>query len=174
MCAIVGTGNPPLPLSMEQCRDTGTRRRMNHSKMPKTFTLAEDKDLKKPAMDGKGNAELFFLSKLLFPYVQTLGKRVFPIPPRIKKETKDLLDSNVVAEIKAWVELHTEGVEDYNAATVSAKLRLDIAAAIPAADGNDAAFRSAGIYFERRNNMRFCTYMYPGQNSPLNVQVTNN
>ena len=98
-----------------------------------------------------------------------MGKRVYPIPPRIKKETQQLLDADVVAEIKAWIEVHTTGIDDHNLATNSSKLREDISAAIPAAEQNESAMRRANIFFERRNNKRFCTYLYPGQTAPQAV-----
>ena len=65
MCGIVGTGQLPLPFTAEQCKDTGTRSRIVQSKMPRTFSLEEDKDLKEQVAEGICNAELFYLAQTL-------------------------------------------------------------------------------------------------------------
>ena len=52
MCGIQGTDTPPLPLTEEQCADTGTRRRLNYARMPREFPI-EDKLLKGCVNSGK-------------------------------------------------------------------------------------------------------------------------
>jgi hypothetical protein len=171
MCGVYGTGNPPLPLSVEQCRDTGTRRRLVHSKMPRTFTLQEDKDLKAPAMQGYGNSELFHMTKLLYGYITTQGKRVEPCPPRMVRETAELLNCDVVASIQHWMEVNTISVVDYQEATTQMVLRRRLEADVIQSAGNASALARAGLQAERRTHARYYTYLFEGAAQPTPVRL---
>ena len=167
MCGIVGTGNPPLPLTEEQCGDTGTRRRINYSKMPREFSLQEDKMLKKEINKGKCNPELLFMCKLLAPYVATCGKRIEPRPPRIVKETNDLLSMSLQTDVKTYIESNFVAVENPHDATAQTKVRAIIGRAFPSiGEQCEAYLRKLGVDPERVTRIRYYTYTFPGKPHP--------
>jgi hypothetical protein len=167
MCGIVGAGNPPLPLSAEQCSDTGTRRRIAHSKMPRQFTLEEDKDLKKSVNEGVCNAELFFLCKMLWGYVDSCGKRIEPLPPRMRLETQQILNQDLVIQIKAFIELRYDPVDDTMLADSQVEVRKTIGEAFPAiGEQCEAMLKKCGVEADRSKKIRYYTYTFPGDRHP--------
>ncbi len=174
MAVIQGTGNPPLPLTDEQCADTGTRRRLNYSRMPREFTLAEDKDLKKTMSAGVCNAELFFLCKLLWRYVESCGKRLEPIPPRVRKETLELLNQHNLSQLKALIEnafkpcLQDSGDEP----DTQADVRKYIGRALPnIGEACEKELRKIGVVGERSKHVRFYTYAFPESRRPFPIKL---
>lgn len=173
MCGIQGTGNPPLPLTEEQCKDTGTRRRINYVRMPREFTLAEDKLLKGAVNAGKCNPELMFLCTHLAPYVATCGKRIEPRPPRVLTETQQLLDMTLTTDVKQYVESNFKTVNDAWHATAQPKVRDIIAKQFPAlGDQCERYLKKAGLEPERCKKVRYYTYLFPLLQHPLPIAFT--
>ena len=167
MCGIQGTGNPPLPLTEEQCADTGTRRRINYARMPREFTLEEDKMLKSTVNIGKCNPELMFLCTHLASYVVSCGKRVEPRPPRVLRETKELLNMSIMTSVRQFVESNFKAVEDVRMATTQVRVRQIIAKEFPAlGEQCEQYLRKAGLEPDRCKKVRSYSYLFPGKVHP--------
>ena len=108
--------------------------------------------------EGICNAELFYLAQTFFPYIETLGKRIYPLPPRVAAETMALLDANVPASIKSWLESCTTPV-DAEDATFQEEIKAEICKAVPLA--HERHFAAAGLYHERSKHRRYFSYKYP-------------
>jgi hypothetical protein len=108
MAGLQLTSNFPIVLTDEQCADSGFGRRLNFAKMPRVFTPKEQKDIKGPINRGVLNHEVFWIVRRFFPYLaaQTTSQ-ILPRPPRIVRETSELLTHRVSTIIRSFLAEHS-------------------------------------------------------------------
>jgi hypothetical protein len=156
-------GNHPLALTDAQMGDSGNRRRLCYLRM--RATLAESgKDVKKVINAGKLNPELFWIAKKFYGYLQRMphSSRLHPIPPRVRAETKELLDQKKSISLKAWIEDNTEPAERIAVGTGAATIR-DVLCKIYKAEKQESSslLIAAGAKNKRIGSGHFLTYLYP-------------
>ena len=109
MCGLQLTSNYPIVLTDEQSVDTGFIRRINFSKMPRVFLPSEQKNVKGPINAGKMNPELLWIVRRFYPYIKAQKtSRILPRPPRIIRQTEELLSHRVSTLISKFLEVHSE------------------------------------------------------------------
>jgi hypothetical protein len=114
MCGLGFTGNHPLVLDDQQCDDGGNKRRLNYLKMLVKFPSDEQKDVKSMINSGCLNDEIFWLVRKLYPYLMsTTGSRVLPRPPRVIKETLQLLEQTTKKKMRAFLDQHSVPAATY-------------------------------------------------------------
>ena len=118
MAGLGLTGNHPLILSDEQCADGGNRRRLNYLKMLARFPESKQKDVKTMINAGTLNTEILWLVRRIFPYLMSNeGSRLLPRPPRVIKETTQLLNQSTQKKIIAFLIEHTKPAATYSQAS---------------------------------------------------------
>ena len=162
MGGLALTSNHPMVLDDTQREDTGVRRRLNHSKMRRTFSPLEGKEIKASINRGELNHEVFWLTRVFREYVERMpGTRMVPIPPRVLKETAELLSAKKVVDVKAWLEANTTWAT-YASATDHLTLRKVIAKAFNLDEGSwKAIFDAAGLKPKASGPHRRYGYFYP-------------
>jgi hypothetical protein len=109
MAGLQLTSNFPIVLTDEQCTDTGCTRRINFAKMPRVFTPREQKDVKGPINKGVLNHEVFWIVRRFYPYLEAqTTSQILPRPPRILRETSELLTHRVSTLIRRFLAEHSE------------------------------------------------------------------
>ena len=101
--------------------DTGFGRRINYFKYLATDLASIDHDNVKGLIDrGALNGEMFWLSRKFFQYLKAHPRnttRIFPRPPRIVKETEDLLQRKLPKLIGRFLLTWSEPALRYSEAT---------------------------------------------------------
>jgi hypothetical protein len=96
MAGLQLTSNFPIVLTDEQCADSGCTRRLNFAKMPRVFTPKQQKDVKGPINQGVLNHEVFWIVRRFYPYLEAqTTSQILPRPPRVLRETSELLTHRV-------------------------------------------------------------------------------
>jgi len=174
MGGLALTSNHSLVLDDTQREDTGVKRRLTHSKMPVVFSAVKAKEVKSFINTGALNHELFWLTRLFREYVEQMrSSRMIPIPPRVLKETAELLSSHQpradtpdhpakkVVDLKAWLETNTTGTT-YARATDHKKLCAVIVKAFNLDEGSwKAIFELSGLKPKASGPYRRYGYFYP-------------
>jgi len=162
------TGNPEMVLTETQCEDTGTERRINHSRMRASFNKKALKDVKGPINAGEYNGELFWIVRRFYKYIEKMpnSTRLHPRPPRIIAETNELLSQSVVQKIKTFVESETDAVP-FAQATHHLELRDFLKNKFDLGDNWKAKLNSAGVTDKRTDSVRVYQYMYSSENGRL-------
>jgi hypothetical protein len=111
MAGLQLTSNFPIVLSDEQCADTGCTRRLNFAKMPRVFTPKQQKDVKGPSNQGVLNHEVFWIVRRFYPYLETqTTSQILPRPPRVLRETSEILTHRISSLIRRFLQEHSEPV----------------------------------------------------------------
>jgi hypothetical protein len=163
MAGVSMGGNHPLALTDAQMGDSGNRRRLCYLRM--LAALADSgKDIKKIINAGKLNAELFWIARKFYEYLQKMphSTRLHPIPPRVQAETKELLDQKKAIQVRAWLEQNTEAAEKIAAGTLAATIRAVVAGAFGLEkQAVSVLLVAAGAKNKKIGEGHFLIYLYP-------------
>jgi hypothetical protein len=159
----------------ERNADSGLARRLNVVRMPRVFPDT-DNDLKRRITAGEMNTEVFWLARQMFPHLRFLGsrKRLYPIPPRIRRETTDLLMGDFSRVVQLWVEENCEAVQVYRDATNISSVREAITASLfPSLTPKEAKARlaAAGLIEKVNGSVRVFVYAFPTEVRPKAVRL---
>jgi hypothetical protein len=109
MAGLQLTSNFPLVLTDEQCADSGFARRLNFAKMPRVFTPKQQKDVKGPINQGVLNHEVFWIVRRFYAYLEAqTTSQILPRPPRVLRETSEVLTHRVSTYIRLFLQEHSE------------------------------------------------------------------
>ena len=109
MAGLQLTSNFPLVLTDEQCADTGCTRRINFAKMPRVFTPRQQRDVKGPINRGVLNHEVFWIVRRFYGYLEAqTTSQILPRPPRVLRETSEVLTHRVSTFIRLFLQEHSE------------------------------------------------------------------
>jgi hypothetical protein len=120
MCGVHLSSNHITQLpEAEQHATSGSSRRLNLVRMPMVFPDSDEKSLKGDIIAGKFNGELSWITRALYPHLKALGgrKRMYPMPPRIRRETLDVINGTAENRCQKWVETNCEPVKVYKDGT---------------------------------------------------------
>lgn len=177
MCGVfLSSNHPPQLPEDERQPDSGTARRLNVVRMPRTFPDDDDKGLKKLINTGAMSPELFWLTRQLYPHLRFLGgrKRMYPIPPRIRSETSEIISGDTKRIIQLWVEENCEAACVYKDGTSHVTVRDTIVARLSLGSDTKAAaaqLRAAGLVEKSNGSVRVFVYAFPSETRPKAVHL---
>jgi hypothetical protein len=146
-------------------------RRLVVIKMPMIFE-ATGVVIKDVIANGTFNKELFHLARLAYGHIRHLRahKRIYPLPPRFREDTRGTLEGSLQSMIRDWIEANTVPCH-YKDASLETDVKsrilkaLDIDARVFA-----ATFPNVGLT-PRRQGKRHFTYVYPSATRPQAVKL---
>jgi hypothetical protein len=176
MAGLFLSSNHLIRISDEERHlDSGLARRLNVVRMPRVFPDT-DNVLKSRIVAGGLNTEVFWLIRHMYPHVRFLGgrKRLYPIPPRIRRETADLLVGDFSRLVQVWVEENCEAANVYRDATSVVTVREAITQNLfPDMSVKEAKTRivAAGLVEKVNGSVRVYVYAFPTEVRPKAVRL---
>ena len=102
---------------------------------------------------------------------------MYPIPPRIRSETLDLLSGDSKRLIQMWVEENCTAAAVYRDGTSFTTVRDEIAVRLslgPDAKAVSAVLRAAGLLEKSNGSVRVYTYDFPTETRAKAVRLNDN
>jgi len=176
MCGLHLSSNHIIQLpEAEQHVNSGIARRLNLVRMPRVFPDTDERSLKSDIIAGKFNGELFWLTRIFYQHLKFLGgrKRMYPIPPRVRADTLDVVSGTAESKLQKWVEANCTSVRVYKDGTASSELKAKIAEKM--GWRNDHALpnklAAAGLVEKRTGTCSVFNYTAPTEMKPWPVKL---
>jgi hypothetical protein len=157
------TSNHELTLSDDQMSDTGLRRRLLYVKHTAVL-LDSGRDVKAQILSGSLNAELFWLARRFYAYLEKMphGTRLLPIPKQILEDTAELLEQSKAQDARVWLEAHTVPAAKIEQGSLATAVRRALAEALGVDDkAADALLKAAGCRTRRIGAGIFMLWLFP-------------
>jgi hypothetical protein len=157
------TSNHELTLSDDQMSDTGLRRRLLYVKHSAVL-LDSGRDVKAQILSGGMNAELFWLARRFYVYLEKMphGTRLLPIPKQILDDTAELLEQSKAQDVRLWLEAHTVPAARIEQGTLATAIRRAVSEALGVDEKTaDALLKAAGCRTRRIGAGIFMLWLFP-------------
>ena len=168
MGGVFLTSNFPMSLADYQRSDSGWARRLNYMHLNGVFKEGDGSTDVKDAISAKTyNAELFWWARLFVKYLHRCSPsrtRIWPRPPRLRRETEELLNGSRKDELLAWLEAFTEPAPMYSAGslTIDLKKAMSDIMDMPIGREFETLLSECKVFHKRTTDKRVLTYQYPG------------